>query len=660
MKENLIKLEKMHEYLDVVSVVLIVLDIKGNIVFINKRGSEILESTKEELLGTNWFDNFIPAELRLEVRRVFEKLIQGKMPGVKHFENYIKTKSGDKKLIAWDNSVLKGKDGKIVGTIASGEDITEKRKIHRELESVSRFPSENTSPVLRVSGKGIIIYANEASKCLFKDNKISVNKLLYRSLREIVLSSLRDNEKKHVEIKCNGEIFLFEIIPIKELDYVNLYGLDISKQKDAEEELKRLNHELELRVEERTRELDISNKKYLALFEQAADSVSISDIKTGKFLEFNENAYRNLGYTKEEFAKLNIADIDVREDIEGVRRHVKIILEKGGDNFESEHRKKNGEVMDVLVSAKIIEIGGKKYQQSIWKDITEIKKIERELVKANKKLKELDIEKSDFLNSISHELKTPLTAMMAHLDVLGDVRQKCISEGTDKKQCGLSFDAVKRNNKQLSFLIDNLLEVARIQSGTFSLDVTEFNVRELVLQVVDDLLFSATQKGLKIYYSVDKNLSLNADKSRVVEILNNIVNNAIKFTKKGKVMIRVKKEVKFVSISVEDSGIGIKKEDMSNLFKRFFQVKHGLKKGRDTGSGLGLTIVNQLAQLHGGKVFVKSQFGVGTTFTIKLPLKGRVVKNKVVKRVVVKKVAPIKKTLRVPLKKVASMKGGID
>jgi len=261
-----------------------------------------------------------------------------------------------------------------------------------------------------------------------------------------------------------------------------------------------------------------------------------------------------------------------------------------------------------------------------------VKERTAELEKANEELKELDVAKTEFLNTISHELKTPLTAMIAHLDILDDVKLRCISRGTEQKQCGLSFDAIRRSNAQLNFLIDNLLEVARMQSKTFKLDPTKFNVRELVLEAVGDFLPSATRKNLKIYYSVDKGIFLWADENRVREILDNLINNAIKFTKKGRITIRVKNEGDFISISVEDTGIGVKKEDMPKLFKKFFRVNGGLKRGIAGGTGLGLTIVSNLAQLHGGKVSAKSQFGKGSTFTVKLPVKNVVKKKLVIKR----------------------------
>ena len=138
---------------------------------------------------------------------------------------------------------------------------------------------------------------------------------------------------------------------------VIIYGLDVSLLQDLNE----------------------SNEKYRVLFEQAADSITISDIETGKFLDFNKSAYEKLGYTKGEFGKLGIPDIEERESFKDFKEHAKIVMKNGRDNFESRHRKKNGEVMDVSVSIKIIEIGGKKYQQSIWKDITQGKEVERRL-----------------------------------------------------------------------------------------------------------------------------------------------------------------------------------------------------------------------------------------------------------------------------------------
>jgi len=124
-----------------------------------------------------------------------------------------------------------------------------------------------------------------------------------------------------------------------------------------------------------------NDKKYKLLFEQAVDSISISDIQTGKFLDFNRSTYENLGYTKEEFSKLSISDIEGSESPEEVERHIKEIFKKGEDNFESKHKGKDGRIRDVFISTKIIDINGRKCQQSIWKDITERKKLKKNLDK---------------------------------------------------------------------------------------------------------------------------------------------------------------------------------------------------------------------------------------------------------------------------------------
>ena len=280
-------------------------------------------------------------------------------------------------------------------------------------------------------------------------------------------------------------------------------------------------------------------------------------------------------------------------------------------------------------------------------DITGRKLMEQELINANKELKSLDIAKTNFMNMISHELKTPLTAMMAHIEILDDNNKSCIDR--NKADCRESMSAISRNNNQLRFLIDNLLEISRMQSRTLELNQIVVNVHDVVSEVVNNLNAFAVQKGLKIYFRVNKNLSMVVDRDRLREILNNLVNNAIKFTDKGSVRVNVTKEGLFVVIRVIDTGIGIKKEDSPYLFKKFFQIKAQKNNGSNKGTGLGLHIVKELSEIQGGKVFIKSEIGKGSTFVIKLPIKGipkkKAFVNKIVKKKSVKKKIPIKKVV---------------
>lgn len=233
---------------------------------------------------------------------------------------------------------------------------------------------------------------------------------------------------------------------------------------------------------------------------------------------------------------------------------------------------------------------------------------------ANEELKILDKTKSEFLNIVSHELKTPLTAMIAHLDVMDDLKSNLTKEEMH------SLEAIRRNSNNLQMLISNILEIARMDSGKFELTRNKVSVKKIVNNVVAKIEILSKQKNLKLLTDIPKLPLVNVDEGRIDEILNNLISNAVKFTEKGSITISAKRAGDFVEISVSDSGVGIPKDKINNLFRKFYQVDASISR-RYGGTGLGLSIVKQLVEAHGGKITVKSEDGNGTTFAFTLPVK---------------------------------------
>nr|MCK4929770.1 HAMP domain-containing histidine kinase [Nanoarchaeota archaeon] len=239
-----------------------------------------------------------------------------------------------------------------------------------------------------------------------------------------------------------------------------------------------------------------------------------------------------------------------------------------------------------------------------------------DLREAHKNLKELDKAKIDFMNIVSHELKTPLTAVSAHLDVLDGLR------GNLTKQELSSLGAIKRNNNQLKMLIDNILEIARMESKRFELNKKKINLEKCIGNVTKELKILSDKKGIKLTTKIGRLPKIEADENRVKEILTNLISNAIKFTEKGSVIVEAKKQNNYVLVDVIDTGIGIPKDKMKNLFKKFYQVDSSLGR-RYGGTGLGLSITKQLAKAHGGEMNVKSVPGKGSIFSFTLPIGGK-------------------------------------
>ena len=275
-------------------------------------------------------------------------------------------------------------------------------------------------------------------------------------------------------------------------------------------------------------------------------------------------------------------------------------LEKYSKNLESKVKSRTKELNEKL---KEIE-NTKTATLNIMDDLQEV----------NEELKELDKAKSDFLNIISHELKTPLTAISAHLDVL-DIFKPNLNEQEIK-----SLEAIKRNESQLKMLIGNILEIARMESNKFELSLGRMDLKGLINEVVKNLRVLSKQKGIELRVEIGKLPAVTADSNRVNEIITNLISNAVKFTEKGSVTVKAKKQSMFVLVSVTDTGIGIPKDDIDKLFQKFYQVDSSIGR-RYGGTGLGLSITKQLVEAHGGKIWVRSTLGKGSTFSFTLPIK---------------------------------------
>lgn len=239
------------------------------------------------------------------------------------------------------------------------------------------------------------------------------------------------------------------------------------------------------------------------------------------------------------------------------------------------------------------------------------------------KQKELDEAKSKFVAHVSHELRTPLVAIDESLAILMREEAGSISPEQEK------FLAIgRRNISRLSRLVNDLLDVAKLEAGKLELRPRQFQVKELVHHVVETVNSWASERGINIEVKYPPNdVSVEADPDRVIQVVTNLLGNAVKFTpEQGRIVVEVNcnwndSEISFepcVAISVQDSGVGIPKADQERIFKKFEQVNLAAAEGVSS-TGLGLTIAREIVTLHGGKIWVESREGEGARFTFAIP-----------------------------------------
>jgi PAS domain S-box-containing protein len=289
------------------------------------------------------------------------------------------------------------------------------------------------------------------------------------------------------------------------------------------------------------------------------------------------------------------------DDLPRFRTGVSELWEKGQGTFEYRFLHKDGTYRWIREEARAVhDASGRPAEvMGYWTDVTELKQIE--------KMKE------QFISAVTHELRTPLTPIKANVDFLVSGRLGPLPDKIEE-----SLQLVKRNADRLKLLTDELLDIRRLQSGKFQLEPVSMNIQQLVGQTINEVRVSVDAK--KQYLNLEassKPLQIQADSNRVSQVLMNLLSNAIKFTpENGKITVRVEEDSHNVKVSVSDTGIGIREEELKTIFEPFMAVqRHGYK-----GTGLGLTLARELVKAHGGEIWAESPGeGKGTTVTFTLP-----------------------------------------
>jgi signal transduction histidine kinase len=282
------------------------------------------------------------------------------------------------------------------------------------------------------------------------------------------------------------------------------------------------------------------------------------------------------------------------------------------EHMRNELKKKNGEIESYN---RELETKVQERTEELEALTVQLKGNNLELQRVNEKLLELDRLKSEFLANTSHELRTPLTSIIGY--------SQCMLAELDGPISDKQKENVKKiisSGKDLLALINRILDFSKIESGRMKLDAEEVHLKEIVEEAVTTVRPLSEDKGLSLIANIESDLpSLVGDRMRIKQAILNLLSNAVKFTDEGFIWIRVFRNNGNVQVSVQDTGIGIGKDNHDTIFDAFRQVD-GSAKRKFGGSGLGLTISKMLIELHRGKIWVESEEGRGTTFSFTLPL----------------------------------------
>jgi PAS domain S-box-containing protein len=365
-------------------------------------------------------------------------------------------------------------------------------------------------------------------------------------------------------------------------------------------------------------------ERELRLFRNLVDQSNVAfeviDPATGCFLDVNERACLELGYSRKEFLSMRVQDINPLVNDENWPQVVAEVRASGSRTAEYIHRRKDGASFPMEVNSRWVTLD-RDYIVAVVRDITERKRIMRELVEAKESAETATRAKSEFLAMISHEIRTPLNPILGAAQLLMD-------EGSTPEQQEL-LRVIHNAGEHLLTLLSDLLDLAKMESGAASLVQSACRIVELAQGVFDIKHEEVRGKQLALKLELDPTLAYAylVDEPRMRQILLNLVGNAVKFTAQGQVMVRVERldgdgRRDHLRINVSDTGIGIAPEYLQRLFEPFYQVDSSRMRQHE-GAGLGLAICRRLVEIMGGEIGVESQVGNGSTFWFKVWLERR-------------------------------------
>jgi PAS domain S-box-containing protein len=597
-------------------------DIEENLTLVNQAFADALGYKKEELLGLN-LSRLCDVDQFAKFRRETGKRIQGESS---RYDARLYTKAGEPKDFSLSAAPLYDENGSFVGTLGLLADITESKRA----EKLLRTSEAQLSNAMKIAKLGYWEYDVAKDLFTFNDHFYAIFRTTVEQVGGYTMSSARyaqlfvhpedapmvaveiqkalettdphfSRQLEHRIIYADGEIgyiaVRFFIVKDDQGRTVKTYGAnqDITERKRAEEKLRE------------------SEERYRDLFDNASDLIQSVDEK-GRFVYVNKKWKEVLGYSDEEIKKLNLTDILRKDQIPHcMELFKKVVSGETLDNVEVVFVTKEGR--EIFASGFVnpwMKDGKFVATRAIFSDVTGRKRTEQALIEAKEQAEEANRLKSEFLANMSHEIRTPMNAIIGMTGITLD------TDLTDDQRESLNM--VKESAYALLGLLDGILDLSKIEAGRVEFETIDFDLRVTVEGIADTLAHRASTKGLELACMIHHRVPtlLRGDPGRLRQILMNLGGNAVKFTEKGEVVIRVElseetEDQATLLFSVTDTGIGIPKDKQEKIFESFTQAD-GSSTRKYGGTGLGLSISKQLVKLLDGQIGVESQPGKGSRF----------------------------------------------
>ena len=596
------------------------LDREGQIIFSNEAFQTTLNYTEEELLSKSFYElidpiylennildlkNFVgddPKHLDLPFRTKHDEIIALKATFFFTKDNEYRIQSFSCYLEEQKNLVAKqgSKDlyNLLVDSASDGVALISEGKIITANNVFSKIFGYNSGD--EITNKEMIDLASNEDVLKVAEYLRIIDRKKDVPIRFDFLGKKKDGISIHTELSLGA----FEL---NKKGYVVIIARDITERIRAQKAIKE--------SEEKYRNITDNIDDFLFTFE-----------KTGLTLRpiFSTSSIQKVsGYTQTDFlsdSKLFLKVIHP-DDYKNIKPKLINLLKSRiqlSSEFEFRLINKQGNVVWVRAKINLVRSGTGRIQKifGLISDITFRKRAEEELKKSTQNLIKLNETKDRFISIISHDLRTPFSSILGFTDLLSNDDELTEEE---RKQY---VRYIQESAKSMLSLVNSLLDWTRLQTGRIKFEPQKVDVSKIVVDSINTLAGTAIQKGIEIRSNLNQFLYLFVDKGLINQVFNNLLSNAIKFTNRnGSIIISAKQadNSRFVQFSVKDTGVGIKKEDLTKLFNVDSKFTSEGTAG-EKGSGLGLSLVKEIIEKHGGSICVESKYGEGSNFKFTLPI----------------------------------------
>ncbi|MBF0589321.1 MAG: PAS domain S-box protein [Magnetococcales bacterium] len=660
-------------YLETVQATIVALDGQGHITMINRAGCELLGYPESELVGRNWFEVALPPSNGVEaVHSIFREILDGRLEAVDYYENPIRCRGGEIRYIAWHNAQLKDADGKVIGALSSGLDITDRKQMELQNKELLAFNRH----IIRIAPVGIAVYREEGG-CLLANEALAammgrrVDELEAQNfhhlkawrgnaLLESAMAALNSNVQRRCEVTLSvpfGKQVVLDcrFAPFRHGDERRLLLIahDLTTIREVQRQ-KRRDREL-LDTINRLRADFLGMRPGQELFEHALlQLLRLSDSAYGYIAELRideknkpyqhclaisniawDEASRHF-YDEQKPVGMRFYGTDALYSVAVTSGKPVIANDPSKDPRccgrmpEGHPTLKHFLGLPLIVGKEVVgsiglanRAGG--YDQELadylgpviesYAQIIDRHRAEQVADEARLEAERANRAKSHFLANMSHEIRTPMNTIigMGHLLAQTDLHPRQSDQ----------VHKIRSASQTLLGIIDDILDFSRIEADRLELENVPFHLDDVMTRIDNLIAPLGREKGLEVCFEIAPEVpnALVGDPLRLGQILTNLGSNAVKFTHQGHVTFHVEADVineRSVTLrfSVRDSGIGMSPDQQSQIFLAFSQADASTTR-RFGGTGLGLGISQRLAQLMGGKITVESEPDQGSTFTFR-------------------------------------------